>query len=683
MEFPLLVPVPPTPVRNLIPNEEWEAILDAWILLTQVRLQSSRHDLEQCAHANGFDYPFLSSFVAAMNDARLHHAGQKARQLGRSTFLLARRYFLEVQPMLDDLLDWRFLGDLSVCYHSNNALKELLSEAWSRYHEKISLSAESGKGSILKRLSASGPVASNLIADLRRITVLASALPAVGHILMTGSDFLDALYDAYRSRTGNNDSDAICSAVVANTYVGLTSLLKGPKPNMSLLLDHLFTLKVASGVGATAPKKHPNLLSDLICSTDMLSRMDRYLTSAPQKRGQDLVRDLRSYQQEMKDLHHRHQRHKRKEKGKGRISSTVVLGELHAHKLSLVTEIQDLFPDLGGGYVVRLLDCYGDNTETVIAHLLDDSLPSELKTLDTTEPLPHSQRVAAHDPMEPGATPPQLESPPLEPTFNRSIDVNDDDIVRAAYSGRASGKLHFGRANAASTADTILADRSQHATNKAAILSALAAFDSDDDERDDTYDVGDVGGTVDSLPAGTDTEAEQEKRNRADETEMTLFRLYKSSPAQFARDSATRRSQPRTSLKRETGMTDEAIEGWAVMLQRDPKKQSRLEGKLALAAGAGVAAAQPELDSTAYRRTKPKTAENSEEDDASDGGGPAAEGSRGRGRGGRGGSGGGRGGGGGTSRGGNRGGGGRGRGANHRRRDQHAKKMARAGGLPS
>jgi activating signal cointegrator complex subunit 2 len=287
-------------------------------------------------------------------------------------------------------------------------------------------------------------------------------------------------------------------------------------------------------------------------------------------------------------------------------------------------------------------------------------------------------------------TPPEIPSP--IPTLATRKNVFDSDVDIAELSrSEGKGALRFGRANPDLTADEVLADRSHHAANKAAILSALANFDSDDDERDDTYDVADVGGTVDATTAGTDAEAETDMRNRrADQVDMLLFRAYKSNPALFARDSATRRSQPRASLKRDTEMTDEAIEGWAVMLSRDPKRLARLEDRLALDSGGGGSGAlnQPDLPSTSYRKPRPVEGESDDEGDSSASGAP---------RGGRGGRGGGRG----------RGRGGRGRGgrpppsgeqgsaasrqkkeenkasrANHNRRQQRAKKIARGGGLP-
>lgn len=115
----------------------------------------------------------------------------------------------------------------------------------------------------------------------------------------------------------------------------------------------------------------------------------------------------------------------------------------------------------------------------------------------------------------------------------------------------------------------MLQDKS-NAPNKAAILSALAAFDSDDDERDDTYDTADVGGTVTNEDAPTDTQESHEE---------ALFLAYKSSPALFGRDKATREGRPRAELREAVGMTDEAIEGWAIMLNRDPRKQRRLEAQ--------------------------------------------------------------------------------------------------------
>ena len=258
-------------------------------------------------------------------------------------------------------------------------------------------------------------------------------------------------------------------------------------------------------------------------------------------------------------------------------------------------------------------------------------------------------------------------TPPLLPTRRNIFD--NDAFDRLAISPT---QLHQGRRNPSHTADTILSDRST-APNKAAILSALAAFDSDDDERDDTYDISDVGGTIDSaIPGGTD---ELDADQRDSKNEETLFAAYSLSPEVFNRDAATRRAKARAALKSETGMTDEAIEGWAIMIGRDPRRLRRLEAKFSTFSGA-----QRELAPTAYRDGP---AESGTED--SDGAGRGGRGGfmgRGRGRG--------RGGGRGASVAGpadekgtqvvrQRKDVNKGSRANHNRRDQRARKIARGG----
>lgn len=681
-----LAPVPAPAVRTTLQHAEWEACIDAWITLLGVRVDAPEKAFQEIVSKDETAVAFLWSFyhqLATSGESGLQ-LGQKGRGLRKLCFLLTRRILLDSSAPAADLLAWKFLGAMCCCYPSSAALKRLLSDAWDKHHETITASIDQAKTSIIKQLSTQKMLDTPALnADIRTLTILASALPACGQVLMAGSDYLDTLLDVYQTQK----RDGLRRNLVANVYVGLTSLLKGSKPNLSSLLDQLFGLKAGAGVGTPRTKKEPTLLSDLICSSDLLVRLERYLLDHPQKRGQDLVSSLRSYQVESRVFHHRYQKQKRKtDKGKDRFPDISGGEELHAHRMSLVTQVQDLFPDLGSGYIVHLLDYYNDNPETVVAHLLDSTLPPELQNLDKSEDLNAPQSIAHPDPLVPRSPPPEIPEP--QPTdYNRkNIFDNDVDIAELVRSGddKARKQLRFGRTDPDITADDVLADRSQHATNKAAIISALANFDSDDDERDDTYDVADVGGTIDTAPTGTDADADRRAAS-SDELDLSLFRTYKSNPGLFSRDAATRRSQPRASLKGEMGMTDEAIEGWAVMLTRDPKRLSKLESKLALSAGdPSGALAQPELPSTSYRKPAPD-AEGSEDDD-----GPSFRGARGRGRGG------GRGGG----RGRGRGGGGRGGGeqntaasrqrkeenkssrANHNRRQQRAKKIARGGGLP-
>ncbi|OOQ84977.1 CUE domain protein [Penicillium brasilianum] len=694
-EFPPLAPVPSPAVRRTIPSNDWDACLDAWMTLLGIRLSVMDQKFKDTAPDDLSVVSFLDSFYqhAAAADSGLRPE-PKVRQLRKLCFLTTRRYLLSLRNPPEGLLSWQLLSNLCCCYPSSTALKTSLSTAWDLHHEKISSSIEKAKSLVMKQISMSGKSAAlDVISSIRRLTILASVLPNCGQILMAGSDYLDTLHEAYQAKATREELRKI---LVANVYVGLVSLLKETTINLSLLLDQLFSLKASAGVGTPGMKKEATLLSDLVCSSDLLQRLEKHLASHPQKRGEDLLASLRLYQMEMSPFHHRYQRRKRVDKGKGPSTGPVIPDELHAHKMSLVSQVQDLFPDLGSAFVVRLLDTYGDNPETVIAHLLDDSLTPELQSLDRSEQLPPAAEPS-HAHLEPRPTPPAIPSPRAEAVPSRRNIFDDDvDIAELSLSGAAEGKLRFGRANPELTADEVLADRSKHAINKAAILSALASFDSDDDERDDTYDVADVGGTVDSATTGTDAEADAIARNQraaAEQIDLTLLRAYKSNAAIFARDSATRRSQPRTLLKQETNMTDEAIEGWAVMLSRDPKRLAKLENKLAddIGGAGGGALNQPELAPTSYRRPHPTEGDSDEGESSGYAGG-------------RGGRGGGRGG---AGRGRGRGGRGGGRPpqsgeqgqqnsavahqrkeqnkasrANHNRRQQRAKKIARGGGLP-
>lgn len=178
-----------------------------------------------------------------------------------------------------------------------------------------------------------------------------------------------------------------------------------------------------------------------------------------------------------------------------------------------------------------------------------------------------------------------------------------------------------------------------------------------------------MGGTVDSAIPGSD-EVDADLR---DKNEEALFGAYRMTPEVFERDSNTRRGKARLALKSETGMTDEALEGWAIMIGRDPRRLRRLEAKFSTFSGG-----QRELASTAYREGGPES--GTEDSEGGGRGGRGGTGGRGRGRG--------------AGRGGNVAGPADDRGvqvarqrkdaskgsrANHNRRDQRARKVARAG----
>ncbi|KAL8797520.1 MAG: hypothetical protein Q9195_000336 [Heterodermia aff. obscurata] len=284
--------------------------------------------------------------------------------------------------------------------------------------------------------------------------------------------------------------------------------------------------------------------------------------------------------------------------------------------------------------------------------------------------------------LVPRSTPPLVPQPDDTGPRSRRTVFDGDAFSNLTIS---PSQLHYGRAaNTTESADSLLSAPAS-TTNKAAIRAALAAFDADDDERDDTYDAEDVGGTVDSAQPGTSDDVVDAEALKQDLHEETLFKAWKTSPGLFGRDQTTRRSQARVALKSETGMTDETIEGWAIMLQRDPRILKRLESKFSVV-GVGQ---QRGLGRSAWTNIPAGSGTATEEEGDTDvdagsgslGGRGGTRGGRGRGRGGRGGNVAGPGDDRGTQVARQRKDANKGSRANHNRRNQRARKMAR-GGFP-
>ncbi|QDS71279.1 hypothetical protein FKW77_001057 [Venturia effusa] len=645
--LPQFAPFPPPSFRRELVPEEWAACLDSWVTLSQahLRLPDSAFSDSVEAKSSGLVH-FLESYFEQSS----HHSTLAESALRKEAFLLVHRTLGLVSPP-QSLLKQSFLSNVCRTYPKSLELQKLLSSLWRRKGPEIEMDFQRSRKILIQELD-SGNI-DIVEANMRSLAPLLHCSPDAARFFMIGSDLLDSI-NAVFPKT----EPAIQRNLTLFTYLGLASLTSEEQPNLSLLSDHLYSLKSSS----SSKTEQKSLLSDLASNTPLVDRVK--ISAKGNAVGK--ARKIEALLDEFRTSKSKKPIRRKIEKGKERVTETSAQGEMHMHRMSLITQIQDLFPDLGSGFITKLLDEYAENVEQVIAHLLEDSLPPHLQSLDRSSQLPPmpSSDPAPH--MIPHSTPPLISS--------RKNIFDDDEFDQLAVD---TSKIHVGRKNAKLTADAVLADRTQ-APNKAAILSALAAFDSDDDERDDTYDIEDVGGTVDS------TTSFQDDAN-IDKNEELLFTTYTHDHAVFGRDAATRRGQARAKLRLESGMTDEAIEGWALMIGRDPRRLRRLEGKYAAFHGN-----QNNLERTAYR------ASPQESGDEQEGVFNAGRGGRGRGRGG----------GGGGNRGGN-GGRGRGRGnvagpsgeadtlaaqrrkgenkgsrANHNRRDQRAKKMARGGANP-
>lgn len=645
--LPPFAPFPPPSFRRELVPEEWAACLDSWVTLAQAHLRLPDPAFSGVVEneTSGL-LSFLESYFAESSNPS--NAAESA--LRKEAFLLVHRTLSLASPPLP-LLKQSFLSNLCRTYPKSHELQKLLSSLWKRKGAEVEKDLQRSKGILIKELD-SGKI-DFVEANMRGLAPLLHCSPDAATFFMIGSDLLDSINAVFPKTSPTTQR-----SLTMFTYLGLASLTSGEKPNLSLLSDHLYSLKSSSS-SKTGQK---SLLADLASNTPLIDKVKASSKGAAAGK----VRKIEQFLDEFRTSKPKTTIRRKIDKGKTRITEISAQGEMHMHRMSLVTQVQDLFPDLGSGFITKLLDEYAEDVEQVISHLLEDSLPPHLQSLDRSSQLPPAPSTDPAPHLIPRSTPPLLPS--------RKNVFDNDEFDQLAVD---TSKIHIGRKNAKLTADAVLADRTQ-APNKAAILSALAAFDSDDDERDDTYDIEDVGGTVDATTSFQDD-------SNIDKNEELLFATYAQDHAVFGRDAATRRGQARAKLRLESGMTDEAIEGWALMVGRDPRRLKRLEGKYATFQGN-----QNNLERTAYR------ASPQESGDEQEGVFNAGRGGRGRGRGGSGGNRGGEGGGRGRGRGNvagpsgdadtlaaqRRKGENKGSRANHNRRDQRAKKMARGGANP-
>ncbi|KAL7790221.1 hypothetical protein V8C43DRAFT_285666 [Trichoderma afarasin] len=649
VSLPPFAPFPKASWRQRISPEDWDALSEAWIALSQAYLDLDDAAFKQTASNNEALTIFVSTFV----EETAVESGAKtiSPRLLKTIFRLISR-LLTICPS-PRLLDVHFLAGLARMFPKKHTAP-LLARLFASHAAPIESSLLSLKKLLIPQLDAGSKGDLKLVElELTGLNPLLHASPNACILLLAGSDFFDGLVTCFRVI-----NPPLRKTIITTVYLCLIGLIEVEPPKWSMISDQLYAIQVA----AEAHKKgtlNPNdsLGADLVTNTPILKALLRKIessTAAPSNL-KNRITTLESFKTGI--IVRPKKLIKRKvDKGKGVESAEDVHAEIHVHQMSQITHVQDIFPDMGAGFIAKCLDEYNGDVEQVIANLFDETLPPHLATADRTEPLSHTQPdTQAHKDLAPRSTPTQL-------PIRRNV-FDDDEFDRLAVD---TSKISFGK-NPEKTADDVLRDKST-APNKAAILSALAALDPDDDERDDTYDAADVGGTVDA--------GNQEADGVNDSNEELLFRAFQADLRIFARDAETRRSATRTKLRDETGMADEAIEGWAVMLQRNPTQMKRLEAKYAWSGQ------QSQLERTSWRASPAGSgAEESDPDGGSNRGGRGGRARGGRGRGGRG-------------RGGNVAGptgekdtemarknkeAHKGARANHHRRDARAKKMARGG----
>ncbi|KAJ7634761.1 hypothetical protein FB45DRAFT_790113 [Roridomyces roridus] len=221
-----------------------------------------------------------------------------------------------------------------------------------------------------------------------------------------------------------------------------------------------------------------------------------------------------------------------------------------------VTQVLDILPDHAPEYIRALLSHPSySNPEQVVAALLEGTAPS----VEELQP-PEQDDLASY--------------------VRRNVHDDDDMDL---------GRVRFGKKN--EDESSFLRDRTYIEQMKAEILR-IAEEISDDEEEEAEEQVGkkkappedgdlDTDGEAIRLKiAGDGEESGGEDGDPEEEsiTAQTICELaYLRDPKLFDRDAQTRRGKARADLKAQTGWTDEQLEGWRIMLERDPRKDKILQ----------------------------------------------------------------------------------------------------------
>lgn len=253
-------------------------------------------------------------------------------------------------------------------------------------------------------------------------------------------------------------------------------------------------------------------------------------------------------------------------KGKAGQSSSkgkakVVRPEPEQHDLDVeILQVMDIFPNQSPEYIRELLtQSVFESAEKVIEALLESTALRE-PTVSEDVGVKIGARTVPNEPIE-------------------RKNVFDDEILDVS-------KIRIGKKNQDEA--SMQKDRVAIELMKADILRrAEAMYNGEEDE--DGGKAAEVDHDLDfagEVKVVGDGEASSEGEDDGDEdgvpsskvTPETVLELaYIRDPELFARDANTRRSKARSELKAQTGWSDEQIEGWRIMLERNPNKDEVLQ----------------------------------------------------------------------------------------------------------
>jgi activating signal cointegrator complex subunit 2 len=385
--LPPFAPFPTSSVRAELVPAEWAACLDAWVALAEAHLSLSDAQLSSITAKDESTSSFLATFMreTAVGGAGILGSSEQAKMLFKDAFLLTSR-LLRCSPPPSGLAQWDFLADLSKAYGKKRA-SSLLTTLPKPAQSFLDTSLSGLKKFLIKNLDAglSGNI-KEVEERLQRVNPLIHASPQVASFFLAGDDFLDGLVSCYKIM-----NPPLRKVIITTTYLCLVGLVEGESPKYSMLTDQLYSLKNAANAHKAGPTNvNDSLVAELVTSTPLLQQVEHKLemSGTTTSRAKTVLKDLATFRKAGGMSRPKRLIKRKIDKGKGPAREDHAMEhEVHIHRMSQITQVQDLFPELGSGFVSRLLDEYNDDSEQVVAHLLDGSLPSHLQDVDRSEQL--------------------------------------------------------------------------------------------------------------------------------------------------------------------------------------------------------------------------------------------------------------------------------------------------------
>lgn len=327
----------------------------------------------------------LTMFVSTFVDETATESGAKTAspRLLKTVFSLISQ-LLTVSPPSELLDDVRFLARFAKIFPKKHTAP-LLSRLFSSYAAPVESSLLSLKKLLIPQLDAGSKGDTRLVeAELIQLNPLLHVSPDACMLLLAGSDFFDGLVTCFQVI-----NPPLRKAIITTVYLCLVGLIETEPPKWSMISDQLFAIQAAAETHRKGTlNANDSLAADLVTNTPILKallRKSESSSTAPSNL-KNRITALEAFKTGV--IVRPKKLVKRKlDKGKGVEAAEDVHAEMHIHKMSRIATIQDIFPDLGAGFIAKCLDEYNDDVERVTASLFDESLPPHLATADRSEAL--------------------------------------------------------------------------------------------------------------------------------------------------------------------------------------------------------------------------------------------------------------------------------------------------------